>query len=218
MDNKGAFISLESIDGGGKTTNIAFIAEYLTNKGFDVVTTRDPGGTRVGEDLRQILLFKPMSPKAELLLFATIRQQLVDEIISPALEAGKVIISDRFSDSTYAYQAAGRGMEFNVAALETLVGDGLHPNFTLYLDISFEESLKRVALRTGSSVNDDKFENEVLDFKKKVHEGYLFRADMYPKRIHKIPAEGTIEEVRENIKKWLDTIFIPRYQHLIKGD
>jgi len=214
MINKGKFISLEGIDGCGKTTNIPFIAEYLTSKGFEVETVRDPGGTQLGEELRKIALNTPCSLLTELLIFTASRQQLVDEVILPKLNKGCIVISDRFADSSYAYQGYGRGLLAEVCILESMLCNRVKPDYTLFLDITMNESLNRIRTRQAAT---DKFEQELISFKQKIHDGFVHRAKMFPDRIHTIDANCNQKEVQSLITEWLDTNFIEQNKHLIKG-
>ena len=143
-DNYPKFISVEGIDGSGKTTIIPFMVEYLQDLGYQVVKTRDPGSTKLGNILRDILLNTPMSPKTELKLFDTIRQDMIDSVIIPNISKGIVVISYRYLDSSFAYQGYGRGL---LKQVEELYKDVLLPDKTILLDITLEESIKRMKYR-----------------------------------------------------------------------
>lgn len=204
-DNYPKFISVEGIDGSGKTTIIPFMVEYLQDLGYQVVKTRDPGSTKLGNILRDILLNTPMSPKTELKLFDTIRQDMIDSVIIPNISKGIVVISDRYLDSSFAYQGYGRGL---LKQVEELYKDVLLPDKTILLDITLEESIKRMKSRNSSTgEKEDRFESERLQFKTKLYEGYHEQARKNPDRIVKIDASGPIEQVKLNVASWLDTYF-----------
>ncbi|NTW06002.1 MAG: dTMP kinase [Peptococcaceae bacterium] len=173
MKNPG-FIVFEGIDSAGKSTQVNMLDKALSKQGFNVVLTRDPGGTEVGEGLRDILLWSSqiIDPKTEAFLYAGARSQLVAEVITPALRAGKIVISDRFSDSTFAYQGAGRGMDFEFLELININAcQGVVPDLTVLLDIDPEKSKVR------RDRPEDRMEKEGHEFLKRVRHGYLARAD-----------------------------------------
>lgn len=198
------FISIEGFDGSGKTTALPFIIKHIEDKGYKVCKTRDPGSTPLGNTLRDILLSTPMSPMTELKLFDTIRQDMLDEIVRPFISKGYVVISDRYVDSLFAYQGYGRGL---LKEVEEICQGLFLPDKTILLDISLEESNKRMSSRNAANGISDRFEEEKAEFKKKVHAGYLAQADKNPDRIVKIDASGTVEEVQANLVKWLDSYF-----------
>lgn len=210
----GVFISVEGHDGAGKTVQIAFLADYLREKGFKVIQTRDPGGTEVGEKLREILLFDDLTSKAELLLFATIREQLIHQLILPHLQEGWVVISDRFSDSTHAYQGYGHGLQDEVKELEAFT-KWIVPDHTLFFSIPLIESIDRIT-RRSETVTADRFDQDTLDFKSRVYDGYNEIAKEHPHRIITINASPSIEIVSSYVKTWLDGFFIPTYSQLLK--
>ena len=204
-DSYPKFITVEGIDGSGKTTIIPFMVEYLKDLGYKVVQTRDPGSTPLGNQLRQILLNTPMSIKTELKLFDTIRQDMIDNVIKPNVRDGLIVISDRYVDSTFAYQGFGRGLLEEVTEMYKEV---LLPVKTILLDISVEESVKRMKARTATTgEQEDRFDAEKLQFKQKLYEGYHYQADKHPNRIDKIDASGPIEQVKLNVAAWLDRHF-----------
>lgn len=210
----GIFLSVEGHDGAGKTVQIEFLAEYLSQYGFKVIQTRDPGGTQVGEKLRQILLFDNLTSKAELLLFATIREQLVQQVIIPHLQEGWIVISDRFSDSTHAYQGYGRGLHDEVKELEAFT-KFIVPDHTLFFSIPLIESIYRITKRS-ESVTADRFDQDTLDFKSRVYDGYNALAEKHYPRIVTINASPSIEIVSSYVEKWVDEFFVPSYKHLLK--
>ena len=200
---EGIFISFEGVEGSGKSTQAAMLYEYMKSKGNDVMLIREPGGTQIGEQIRAILLDpqnKGMDYYTECCLYAAARAQLVNEVIKPALKAGKVIICDRFVDSSYAYQAMARGLGFEkVSGVNAPAVDGAVPHVTIFIDISPEEGLAR-------RKNTDKFDRldqEALDFHKKVYGGYVELAQMFPDRFLNVSGTGDVEEVFEIMKNKL---------------
>jgi len=176
---RGRFITFEGIDGAGKSTQIAFIDGWLRARGIDVLLTREPGGTPIGETLRELILHRPMQPRTETLLMFAARCEHVLTVIEPALAAGRWVLCDRFTDATYAYQAGGRGLpEADVAALERWVHPGLQPDLTFLFDLEPEIAAARLARAQRS----DRFETEQRDFFNRVREHYLARARAQPQR------------------------------------
>lgn len=211
---KGAFITVEGADGSGKTTHIDFIERWLQDCGIQVVHTREPGGTALGEVLREILLKSdgtPISERAELMLFFAARAQHLAEVISPALASGKWVLSERFTDATYAYQGGGRGMSMkDIAALEKLTQGELQPDLTMWLDVPPQIGRARVLqkdltmLDAGRSTA-DRFEKESLAFNKAVAKVYKQRATRFKERIKRINAEQPINQVRAELQTTLET-------------
>ena len=176
---RGRFITFEGIDGAGKSTQIAFIDGWLRARGIDVLLTREPGGTPIGETLRELILHRPMQPRTETLLMFAARCEHVLTVIEPALAAGRWVLCDRFTDATYAYQAGGRGLpEADVAALERWVHPGLQPDLTFLFDL--EPAI--AAARLARAQRSDRFETEQRDFFNRVREHYLARARAQPQR------------------------------------
>lgn len=202
--HKGIFITIEGLDGSGKSTQIPRIKSFLEEKGYEVLLTREPGGTIIGEKIRQILLdkdHKEMSATTEALLYAASRAQHVEQVIIPALEERKAVLSDRFIDSSIAYQGGGRELGFEtVIDINEFAVCGLKPDITILLDIDPEAGLKRVKAVKGA----DRLEQEKLDFHRRVREGYRALADMYPDRIKVIDAGKTVEEISREIEDKLD--------------
>ncbi len=196
---KGFFISFEGIEGTGKTMQSKLLYEHLIKKGYTVILTEEPGGTGIGLKIRDILLSaenKEMTPITELLLYNASRAQHLKEIILPALKNGGIVITDRFTDSTVAYQGYGRGMDLKlIDALERIVTEGLKPDLTLLLDLNAETGL----LRNKGINKTDRFELEDLGFHKKVRDGYLQIAAKEPERIKLIDASDNIEDIQEKI-------------------
>lgn len=205
MEN-GKFITFEGTDGSGKTTQIKLLEEYLKEKGYEVVLSREPGGTKVSELIRDLILDPANTeivPLTEMILYAASRAQHVAQVIMPALEAGKIVICDRFVDSSYAYQGCGRGLDLRlIADVNRVAIDGISPDVTFFLDIDPETAIKRRINATGA----DRIEQEKMDFHKRVYEGYKKMALLFPDRIMTIDAEKPIDEISSQINKYIDTI------------
>lgn len=201
---KGKFITVEGTEGVGKSTNMAFIEQWLKKAGKELVITREPGGTVLGEKLRAVLLDakeQSMSDDTELLLMFAARAQHLHEIIIPALDAGKWVLCDRFTDATYAYQGGGRGIEMaRIAQLEQWVQGDLRPDMTLILDLPVDEGLARAGKRSAP----DRFELEKHDFFNKVRDTYLARAKAQPERYQVIDASPAIPQVQASIQSVLE--------------
>ncbi len=198
---KGKLITFEGTDGAGKTTQINLLKEYLTEKGFDVVLTREPGGTTISEKIREILLDKnntEMKDKTEVLLYAAARAQHVLEKIIPALNEGKIVISDRFFDSNIAYQGFGRGIgEETVFEINKFALCGIMPDLTFFLDASPKTGLKRKINEKNHTL--DRMEKESETFHERVYEGFCTLCDKYPERIKRIDAIDDIESIHKKI-------------------
>lgn len=203
---KGKFITVEGTEGVGKSTSMAFIESWLKQSGKELVVTREPGGTELGEKLRNVLLDakeQSMSDDTELLLMFASRAQHLHEVIQPALDAGKWVLCDRFTDSTYAYQGGGRGIELSrIAQLEQWVQGDRRPDMTLVLDLPVEEGL----VRAGKRSTPDRFELEKHDFFNKVRNTFLSRASSNPERYKIIDASPAIDEVRKSIQAVLEAM------------
>lgn len=193
---RGKFITLEGGEGVGKTTNLAFIKDYLLEHNIPVVVTREPGGTVLAEKIRHLLLDKDsevISEQAELLLIFAARAQHIKHVIEPALAKGEWVLSDRFTDATYAYQGGGRNMRVStIGWLENLVQGNLKPDLTLLLDASVEIGMKRVKKRGAF----DRFESEKISFFEHVRRAYLLQAELYPERIKLIKANQPLADVQ----------------------
>ena len=202
---KGLFISLEGGEGAGKSTQNRNIIEWLKSRGKTVVETREPGGTFVSEQIRKVLLDTRnagLNATAELLLMFAARSQLVEEVILPSLEAGKVVVCDRFADASYAYQGGGRQLGAQtVAVVEQLVLKDLQPDMTLLFDIPVEQGMQRVAGRGEA----DRFEVESLKFFERVRSAYLERAAAFPERFRIIDAGKDEAQVWQQVKDTLQT-------------
>lgn len=196
---RGKFISFEGIDGCGKTTQIKFLEEYLLKQGYNILVLREPGGTKVGEEVRDILLDKNniISPVTEMLLYASSRAQLVEEKILPSLEKGQIVILDRFVDSSYVYQGYARGLGIEkVKLVNEIATMGILPDVTIYIDITPEEAMKRRKKREP-----DRLEKENWEFHKKVREGYIKLVKEFPKRF------VFVDGMREPTKVHQDVIY-----------
>jgi len=203
MINRGMFISLEGVEGCGKSTQAELLGEYARKIGCPVVLTHEPGGTPIAEKVREILLepqYTEMTDVTELMLYLASRAQHVRQLILPALTEGKVVICQRFSDATFAYQGYGRGFDLDfLEQVNRIATDGLEPDLTLVLDLDVEEGFFR---KRGDRW--DRLENERIDFHNKVRDGYLDIARRSPKRVKVIDAKGSVEEVHLRIRQCLD--------------
>ena len=195
------FITFEGVDGAGKSTHLAWFADELRCRGMDVIVTREPGGTPLGEELREMVLNKPMSIGTEAMLMFAARIEHVEQVIKPALHAGKWVISDRFSDASFAYQGSGRGMDWEkLKQLEKWVG--LQPDMTLFFDVPIEVARERLS----NNVSLDRFEQEQGEFFERVRAGYHRRVAENPARFKVIDGAKTLDAVKlqlENIIKAL---------------
>lgn len=202
---QGIFITFEGIDGSGKDTQAKLLAKYFKNKGYSVIRTREPGGTSIGEKIRKILLSTKISrvdQRAEVLLFAASRAQIVSNIIKPALEKGKIVISSRYVDSSYAYQGIARKMGLDrVIEINKWATQGLLPDITFFLDIPEELGLKRVDKSRNIR---DKIEKDGEIFQKKVREGYYKLAKLFPERYRIIDANRNEDLIQKDIRKEVD--------------
>lgn len=198
----GTFITLEGIDGSGKTTQLRLLAQYLRSQGCELLLTREPGGTPVGLRLRAALLDVQgeVDPLTELLVFAADRAQHVRQVIRPALEKGAVLISDRYADATRAYQGAGRGFSAElISEIIQLATEGLVPNLTILFDVTIEESTSRTARRSAKNQR-DRLDIEKADFHSRVREEYLRIARDEPDRVKVIDTTGTIDETQQKLR------------------
>lgn len=198
--SKGLFISFEGADGSGKSTQYRIFAEYLKQQGYDTVLTREPGGTPISESIRNIILDpnnSEMSDMTEALLFAASRAQLVSQVIRPAVEQGKIVLCDRFMDSSIAYQGYARGLGDCVRIINEYAVEGMQPDITFFLDLKPEDGRKR-NIAAGKL---DRMEQQAIEFHDKVYHAYLSLAEIYKDRYAVIDASGSIEEVQERIRR-----------------
>lgn len=199
---KGLFISIEGLDGAGKSTQMAFMEKFFQQRGFEVLLTREPGGTIIGEKIRDIILdrqYQEMADTTEALLYAASRAQHVKELIVPALQEGKVVLCDRFVDSSIAYQGGGRRLgKEAVKAINDFATQGLKPNLTIFFDISPETSLKRI-----DSKKVDRLEQEKIDFHMTVYNTYLDLAKKDPSRMKVVKADRGITAISKDIEDLL---------------
>lgn len=199
---QGKFITLEGIDGAGKTTQLAWLTEILKNHGIDFVVTREPGGTALGEKLRLLLLDRSISmhPETEALLMFAARREHLDQVILPALAEGQWVVSDRFTDASFAYQGGGRKLEYSkLVVLEQWVQADLQPDLTLYFDIPVEIAQQRI----NQIKYADRFEQEQFDFFQRVRQAYLQRVKQFPDRMYKIDSSQSLVEVKSAVEKAL---------------
>ena len=203
--SKGFLVSLEGPEGAGKTSVLEALIPILEDRGVEVLTTREPGGVLIGEKIREVILdpsHTEMDPKTELLLYIASRRQHLVEKVLPALAAGKLVIMDRFIDSSVAYQGFGRGLDIDaIDWLNEFVTDGLKPDLTLYFDIEVEEGLARIAANSDREVN--RLDMEDLDLHRKVRQGYLSLLEKEADRIVKIDASLPLDQVIENTQQLL---------------
>ena len=201
--NKAKFITFEGVDGAGKSTHLAWFTDALRQRGIDLVLTREPGGTPLGEKLREILLHEPMHAETEAMLMFAARREHLEQVIRPALEQGTWVVSDRFSDASFAYQGGGRGVSIaKLEQLERWVQDDLQPDLTLLFDIPIEVARQRLA----SNASLDRFELEQGEFFERVRQAYLARAAKMPQRFIVIEAEKSISEVKQKLSEVIATL------------
>lgn len=197
------FITFEGVDGAGKSTHLEWFANALRQRGIDLLVTREPGGTPLGERLREILLHQPMHAETEALLMFAARREHVEQVIRPALQNGTWVISDRFSDASFAYQGGGRGVPLaKLEQLEQWVHADLQPELTLLFDIPIEVARQRLS----NNVSLDRFEQERGEFFERVRQAYLARVARTPERFAVIRAERTISEVHQELAKIIATL------------
>jgi dTMP kinase len=202
---KSLFITLEGVEGAGKSSLMGYVAELFSGAGRDVVLTREPGGTKTGEQIRNILLDSNnigLSNDTELLLMFAARAQHIEEIITPALSSGKIVICDRFTDASYAYQGGGRGIDHaRIRHLEEWVQKGLKPDLTLLFDLDVKIGLERAGKRGDA----DRFEQEEISFFERIRSCYLDRAEKEPERFRTIDSSQSFDNVKQQIQDILKT-------------
>lgn len=200
---KGLFITFEGADGCGKTTQLNLLKTYLENKGYDVVVTREPGAIGLGEKIREILLNYDgeVSDRCESFLFLADRAQNIDIIVKPAINKGKIVLCDRHTDSTVAYQGYGRGLNIDeINSLNTIATKGIKPDLTIVFDVDVETSMKRIG------ENKDRMENSGIEFFNRVRNGYLELAKKEPERIKVIDSTRSIEEIKSDMIKLVENL------------
>lgn len=205
----GLFITFEGGEGSGKTTQLKALLAHLRSAGRDVVETRDPGGTPIGKQIRNLLLDREhagMAPAAELLLYEASRAQLVHEVIRPALSQGRIVLCDRFADSTVAYQGYGRGLDLDlIGRLNGLATEGLRPDLTFFLDLDPAMGLLRATRRVAErQERHDRIEGEVLAFHQRVRSGYGAIAAAEPERVIVLDASRGMTEIESDIRRRVD--------------
>ena len=204
------FVTFEGVDGAGKSTHLAWFADELRRRGHDVVVTREPGGTPLGEQLREILLNQPMSIGTEAMLMFAARLEHIEQVIKPALRAGKWVISDRFSDASFAYQGGGRGLDWDkLSQLEQWVHSDLQPDLTLFFDVPVEVARQRLRSPDKTRPNNvslDRFEQEQADFFERVRAGYHKRIRQNPQRYAVIDGAQPLEKVKQQLEGIVATL------------
>jgi len=201
--SKAKFITFEGVDGAGKSTGLDWFADALRQRGIDLLVTREPGGTPLGEQLREILLNQPMHVETEAMLMFAARREHVEKVIRPALQRGTWVISDRFSDASFAYQGGGRGVPLaKLEQLEQWVHGDLQPDLTLLFDIPIEVARQRLS----NNVSLDRFEQEKGEFFERVRQAYLARAAKSPQRISIIHAEKSLQEVQQELSRIVSSL------------
>ena len=206
--SKAKFITFEGVDGAGKSTHLNWFADTLRARGIDLLVTREPGGTPLGEKLREILLHEPMHAETEAMLMFAARREHIEKVIKPALQRGTWVISDRFTDASFAYQGGGRGVPLEkLEQLERWVQEDLQPDLTLLFDIPVEVARERLNKNVAlTNVALDKFEQEKSDFFIKVRNAYLARSQKNPARFAVIHAEKSPAEVKASLEKIVSSI------------
>lgn len=204
---KGKFITFEGIDGSGKSTQLRMLADVLRARGLDIVTTREPGGTTLGRHLREAFLEtgETVAPMAELLAFAADRAQHVEFLIKPSIAGGKIVISDRYADATFAYQGAGReNSAEQVNQVIALATGGLKPDLTLFFDIPVEIAISRMSVRDESQAKKNRMDEETAEFYSRVREAYFEIAHREPERFRIVDASGSVEDIHISVVGLVD--------------
>lgn len=200
----GKFITLEGVDGAGKSTHLSWLVNRLREQGRTVVQTREPGGTPLGEKLRELLLHEPMHLETEALLMFAARREHLEVLIKPALARGDWVVCDRFTDASFAYQGGGRGLSAEkLGQLEHWVQGGLQPDLTLLFDLSIDIAARRMA---GAARELDRFEQEKADFHERVRAAYLARAMAMPQRMKVIDSSQSIEVIKKQLEQIISSV------------
>lgn len=199
----GKFITLEGVDGAGKSTHIPAIARLLQARGKEVLLTREPGGTPLGEKLRELLLHENMHPETESMLMFAARREHIEQVIRPALARGAYVVSDRFTDASFAYQCGGRGVStVKIGQLEQWVQGDFQPDLTLLFDVPVAVSTQRLA----GARNPDRFEQEGADFFERIRNAYLARAEQFPQRFRVIDSGKPIPDIHYELEEILSIV------------
>lgn len=200
----GKFITLEGVDGAGKSTHLAWFVDTLRQRGHAVVQTREPGGTPLGEKLRELLLHEPMHLETEALLMFAARREHLEQVIRPALARGEWVVCDRFTDASFAYQGGGRGLSISkLVELENWVQAGFQPDLTLLFDLPVEIASQRMA---GAARQLDRFEQEKTDFHERVRQAYLLRAEHSRGRMRIIDSRQSIDQIKKQLEIIISTL------------
>ncbi|MEN9479505.1 MAG: hypothetical protein RLZZ298_900 [Pseudomonadota bacterium] len=201
---RGKFITFEGIDGAGKSSHVEWLAEQVRQMGRVVHVTREPGGTQLGEKLRELLLNEAMHLETETLLMFAARREHLAQVIEPALSRGEWVVCDRFTDATFAYQGGGRGLDRSkLQQLEHWVHADIQPDLTLLFDLPLDIARERIALASRVL---DRFEQERADFHERVRQAYIDRANHNPSRIRVINAQRSIEDIRKTLEETISSI------------
>ena len=206
----GLFLTFEGLDGCGKTTQLRLLAERLRAAGETVIETAEPGGTSIGDSIRRILLDPTndhMGPTAEMLLYFAARAQNVHEIVTPATARGEIVISDRWTDSTWAYQGFGRGLGVDVVrSLDEIACAGRKPDLTIWVDVDLETSLDRAKQRNEDEAAADRMDAQSRVFYERVLEGYRRLSEDDPQRVRRVDGHGTVDEVAQRVSAVFETL------------
>lgn len=201
---RGRFITLEGVDGAGKSTHLSWLVNHLRAQGRTVVQTREPGGTPLGEKLRELLLHEPMHLETETLLMFAARREHLDQVIRPAIARGDWVVCDRFTDASFAYQGGGRGLSTEkLAQLENWVQEGFQPDLTLLFDLPIDIAAQRMA---GAARQLDRFEQEKADFHERVRAAYLARATDMPARVKVIDSRQGVEQIQKQLEEYFSSV------------
>jgi dTMP kinase len=204
MKGRGRFITLEGVDGAGKSTHLSWLVDRLRAQGRTVVQTREPGGTPLGEKLRELLLHETMHLETEALLMFAARREHLEQVIGPAIARGDWVVCDRFTDASFAYQGGGRGLSGDkLAQLENWVQEGFQPDLTLLFDLPIDIAARRMA---GAARPLDRFEQEKADFHERVRAAYLARAAAMPARVKVIDARQSVEVIQKQLEELFSSV------------
>jgi dTMP kinase len=204
MMERGRFITLEGVDGAGKSTHLSWLVNHLRAQGRTVVQTREPGGTPLGEKLRELLLHEPMHLETEALLMFAARREHLEQVIRPAIDRGVWVVCDRFTDASFAYQGGGRGLSSEkLSRLEDWVQEGFQPDLTLLFDLPIGIAAQRMA---GAARQLDRFEQEKADFHERVRAAYLARAAAMPARVKIIDSRQDVEHIQKQLEELFSSV------------